>query len=155
MRYGRSSWKGEWTMKVSSAEAVWEGGLRDGKGTMKVGSGLFEGPYTYSSRFASDAGTNPEELIGAAHAGCFSMALSGRLGTAGYPPKRIHTTAQVTVEVVEGHHQITHIALDTEAIVPGLDEAGFVAQAEAAKVGCPVSRALTGVPITLTARLAK
>ncbi len=140
-------------MAVRSAEAVWEGDLNSGKGRVRVGSGLFEGPFSFSSRFEEGPGTNPEELIGAAHAGCFSMALSAGLGRAGFMPKRIHTVAQVTIEVVNGHHKITRIALDTEAQIPGIDEATFLGQAEAAKKGCPVSQALAGVEISLKARL--
>jgi osmotically inducible protein OsmC len=140
-------------MPVRNAEAVWEGSLREGKGTMQLGSGAFEGKYSFQSRFEEGAGTNPEELIGAAHAGCFSMAFSGNLGRAGYTPERIHTTAQVHVERVDGGFKITRIHLNTEAKVPGIDRNAFLEQAEAAKAKCPVSQALTGVEITLEAKL--
>jgi osmotically inducible protein OsmC len=138
-----------------TAEAEWKGGLQDGSGHMKFGSGAFDGAYSYNSRFMQGQGTNPEELIAAAHAGCFSMALSAGLARAGHAPKRVHTTAKATLEKAEGGFAITHIALDTEADVPGLDEASFKQQAEAAKNSCPVSKALAGVTITLSARLVK
>ncbi|GAB4547794.1 MAG: OsmC family protein [Anaerolineae bacterium] len=140
-------------MAVRNAEAVWEGNLRQGKGSVKLGSGAFEGAYSFVSRFEEGAGTNPEELIGAAHAGCFSMALSADLERAGYTAKRIHTTARVHLETVDGKPTITKIHLDTEAEVPGIDEKSFLAQAEGAKKGCPVSRALAAVEVTLDARL--
>ena len=140
-------------MAVRNAEAVWEGTSRGGKGVMKFGGGAFEGAYTWASRFESAPGTNPEELLGAAHAGCFSMALSSDLGKAGFTPQRIQTTAQVTVELVEGHHRITRIHLETEAKVPNIGAARFQEIAEATKQGCPVSVALASVPISLTARL--
>ena len=138
-----------------TAEAEWKGGLQDGSGHMKFGSGAFDGAYSYISRFAQGQGTNPEELIAAAHAGCFSMAFSAGLARAGHPPKRVHTTAKASLEKTEGGFAITHIALDTEAEVPGIDEASFKQQADLAKNGCPVSKALAGVTITLSARLLK
>jgi len=138
-------------MPVRNGEAVWEGSLREGKGTVKFGP--FEGPYTFASRFEDGSGTNPEELIGAAHAGCFSMALSADLGRADYAPTRIQTTANVHLERVDGKQTITRIELDTEAEVPGIDAKAFLEIAEGAKAGCPVSRALAGVEITLNARL--
>ena len=140
-------------MAIRKAEAVWEGNLREGRGSVKLGSGAFEGAYSYSSRFEEGAGTNPEELIGAAHAGCYSMALSGDLAGAGYTPKSIHTTAQVYFERVEGKATITRIHLDTQAQIPGIDEKTFLEYAEGAKKGCPVSRALASVEITLNAGL--
>jgi osmotically inducible protein OsmC len=140
-------------MPVRNAEAVWEGSLREGKGTMKLGSGAFEGKYSFQSRFEEGPGTNPEELIGAAHAGCFSMALSGNLVQAGYTPERIHTTAQVRIERGDSGFKITRVNLNTEAKVPGVDNKTFTEQAEAAKKNCPVSRALTGVEIILEAKL--
>lgn len=139
-------------MATRTAEAVWEGNLREGKGRVKLGSGALEGPYSFRSRFEDGTGTNPEELIGAAHAGCFSMALSAGLTKAGFTAKRIHTTARVHLENVDGGFKITRIELDTDAEVPGLDEHGFREQAEAAKTNCPVSKALTGVEISLNAR---
>jgi osmotically inducible protein OsmC len=140
-------------MAIRNAEAVWEGNLRAGKGNVKLGSGAFEGAYSFASRFEEGTGTNPEELIGAAHAGCFSMALSADLENAGYTAKRIHTTAQVHFEMVDGKPTITTIHLDTEAEVPGISEKDFLEQAEGSKKGCPVSRALTGVEIVLNAKL--
>ena len=139
-------------MPVRKSEAVWRGTLKEGSGTMKLASGLYEGPYTFASRFEQAPGTNPEELIGAAHAGCFSMFLSGLLTRKGYKPERIHTTA--AVRIGEGP-TIDRIVLDAEAVVPGLDEAEFQEAAAQAKVGCPVSKALAAVPeIVLHATLA-
>jgi lipoyl-dependent peroxiredoxin len=140
-------------MSVRNAEAVWEGTLREGQGRVKLGSGAFEGPYTFRSRFEDGAGTNPEELIGAAHAGCFTMALSAGLTRAKLPPRRIRTTARVHLDSVDGGFRITRIELETEGEVPGLDAKGFAEQAETAKKNCPVSVALAGVQISLTARL--
>jgi osmotically inducible protein OsmC len=139
-------------MAVRTSSAEWKGTLKEGAGTMKLGSGAYEGPFTYASRFESGPGTNPEELIGAAHAGCFSMFLSALLSNAGFQPTRIRTTATVhlgagpTIELIE---------LNTEAQVPGLDEAKFLEQAEAAKKNCPVSKALAGPQIKLNAKLVK
>ncbi|HMC79930.1 MAG TPA: OsmC family protein [Acidimicrobiia bacterium] len=140
-------------MPVRSAEAQWEGSLQDGAGKMRLGSGAFEGRYSFSSRFEDGPGTNPEELIGAAHAGCFSMALSGGLTRAGHPPTRVHTTAKVHIERGDAGFAITRIELQTEAEVPGLDEETFRREAEAAKAGCPVSKALAGTEILLDAKL--
>jgi lipoyl-dependent peroxiredoxin len=140
-------------VSVRNAEAVWEGGLRDGRGKLKLGSGAFEGPYTYQSRFEDEAGTNPEELIGAALAGCFSMFLSAVLGKAGFTPRTIRTSAKVHLETVGGGPAVTKIELDTRADIPGIDETTFLEKAQAAKAGCPVSRSLTGTEIVLTARL--
>ncbi len=140
-------------MPTRNAEAVWDGSLREGNGKMMFGSGAFEGAYSFGSRFENARGTNPEELIGAAHAGCFSMALSANLGQAGFTPQHIRTTAQVTIESAEGKTRITGIRLETEAKVPGIDAAQFQQIAEAAKQGCPVSMALASVPVTLKARL--
>jgi len=140
-------------MPVRKAEAVWEGTLMKGKGTMKFGSGAFEGAYTFKSRFADGTGTNPEELIGAAHAGCFSMALSMLLEQAGFPPERIETSAKVHIDKVGEGFKITEIDLETAGKVPGMDESAFIKQAEEAKKGCPVSQALAGVKINLKAAL--
>ncbi|HXV42360.1 MAG TPA: OsmC family protein [Anaerolineae bacterium] len=137
-------------MAVRNAEAVWEGNLKEGTGHFKTGSGAIEGAYTFRTRFEEEPGTNPEELIGAAHASCFSMFLSGVLSNAGYSVKRIHTTAKV--HLGDGP-TITKIELDTEAEVPGLDEKTFQEQAEVSKKGCPVSKALAGPEIVLNARL--
>ncbi len=140
-------------MPARNGSAVWEGTLKEGKGTMKVGNGAYEGPYSFSSRFESGTGTNPEELIGAAEAGCFSMALSSNLVKAGHPAKRISTRANVKLEMVDGGPTITSIELETEAEVPGIDEKSFQEQAEKTKVGCPVSKALAGTEIKLNAKL--
>ena len=137
-------------MSIRNAEAVWTGTLKEGKGALKLGSGAFEGSYTWASRFEEAPGTNPEELIGAAHAGCYSMFLSALLTKAGYAPTRIQTTAKVHLEAGP---TITLIELDTLAEVPGLDEKTFQEQAEAAKKSCPVSKALASVEIRLSARL--
>lgn len=140
-------------MAVRTAEAVWQGSLKEGKGKMKFGGGAFEGAYSFSSRFEEGTGTNPEELIAAAHAGCFSMALSADLGKAGFTPDRISTKAEVTLGKVGDKSRITLIHLDTEAKVSGIDAAKFQEIAAATKQGCPVSAALAAVEITLTARL--
>jgi osmotically inducible protein OsmC len=137
-------------MAVRRSSAEWKGTLKQGTGTMKVGSGAWEGPYTFASRFESGRGTNPEELIGAAHAGCYSMFLSALITDAGFTPTRIATTA--TVHLGDGP-EINLIELSTEAVVPDLPEAAFQKHAEAAKKGCPVSKALAGPKITLTAKL--
>jgi osmotically inducible protein OsmC len=142
-------------MAVRKAEAEWTGNLREGKGRVKLGSGAYEGEYSFVSRFEDGKGTNPEELIGAAHAGCFSMALSAGLTKAGLSPKRIYTTAQVHLEKVGEAFEITRIELDTQAEVPGVDEKAFLEHAENAKKGCPVSKALAGPKIELKARLLK
>ncbi len=140
-------------MPIRKAEAVWEGTLKQGKGTMKLGSGAFEGAYSFASRFEEGKGTNPEELIAAAHAGCFSMAFSLFLEMAGFTPVHVHTIASVRIEKVGEGFRITTIDLDTEAKVPGIDEKKFLEQAEAAKKGCPVSVALAGADIRLKAKL--
>ena len=137
-----------------SASAVWHGGIKDGKGTLSTESGVLkESQYSFAGRFENGSGTNPEELIGAAHAGCFSMAFSGHLGGAGMAPESIRTTAQVTVDKVEGGFAITAIHLDVTARVPGADERKFQEIAEVAKSGCPVSKALASIKITMTAKL--
>jgi lipoyl-dependent peroxiredoxin len=140
-------------MPARTAKAVWEGSLQEGKGTMRLGSGAFEGGYSFSSRFEEGKGTNPEELIGAAHAGCFSMALAAGLGRAGYPPKRVQTEARVHLVKADDGFKISRIELQTEAEVPRIDEKTFQEQAEAAKKGCPVSKALAGAEIQMNARL--
>jgi|SRR5690625_2803647 len=140
-------------MPTRKANARWEGGLK-GNGTMKLDSGAFEGKYSFSSRFESgEAGTNPEELIGAAHAGCFSMALSLALNNAGYEPEYVETEAQVTVEKQGDGFAITGSKLVTRASVPGIDEEEFLKHAEGAKKGCPVSKALASIDITMDAQL--
>jgi osmotically inducible protein OsmC len=142
-------------MAVRNAQAAWEGGLKDGKGTMRLGSGSFEGAYSFGSRFEEAGGTNPEELIGAALAGCYSMALAAGLGKAGHSPKSIATKARVHIEKVDAGFAVTRIELDTEADVPGVDDAAFQQAAEATKTGCPISKALAAVPIELRARLTR
>lgn len=142
-------------MAIRYASAIWNGSLQEGKGTMSLGTGTFEGNYTYKSRFEEGTGTNPEELIAAAHAGCFSMALSAELGRAGFTPQSIDTRADVTMEKVNDQNTISKIKLTTHARVPGIDEKTFMEKAEAAKKGCPVSRALAGVQISLDAHLDK
>jgi osmotically inducible protein OsmC len=136
------------------AEAVWEGGLRSGRGRMKLGGGAYEGPYSFGSRFEEAAGTNPEELIAAAHAGCYSMALSGELEGAGFTAERIATQAHVHLEKVADKWTVTRIHLVTLATVPGIDKATFQAKAEEAKLGCPISRLLAATAISLEAKLA-
>ena len=140
-------------MPVRSASAVWNGSLKDGNGTMKMASGAYEGKYSFGSRFQEDPGTNPEELIAAAHAGCFSMALSAGLGKGGYEVTRVATSAKAHLEKVGEGFQITRIHLTTEAEVPGIDEGEFQETAEGAKKNCPVSQALAGVEIVLDAKL--
>jgi osmotically inducible protein OsmC len=135
------------------ASAVWNGGLKDGKGRISTDSGVLKDTqYSFSTRFEDGVGTNPEELIAAAHAGCFSMALSGQLTGAGQPPESIHTTATVTMEKTDAGFTITTIHLDVDARVPGIDQAGFATAANNAKAGCPISR-LLNAEITMTARL--
>jgi osmotically inducible protein OsmC len=141
-------------MSVRNATSVWEGNLQKGKGEMKLGSGACEVPFSFSTRFEEEPGTNPEELIGAAHSGCFSMFLSAVLSKAGFPPNKIETNAQVHLEQVDGAPWITKIHLICRANVPGVDEATFMEQVEASKTGCPVSKALAGVKeVTVDAQL--
>ncbi|MGH9869919.1 MAG: OsmC family protein [Candidatus Polarisedimenticolia bacterium] len=142
-------------MPVRQAKAQWEGDLKDGRGNMKLGSGAWEGPFSFTSRMENGSGTNPEELIGAAHAGCYSMALSSTLTKAGHKPRRIQTSAQVHFDKVGDGFGITRIQLTTEGSVPGINEQDFMRLAEEAKNTCVVSRALKGVPIELQASLTK
>ena len=141
-------------MVARKAEAEWKGDLKSGQGSVTLGSGAFSGPFSFNSRFENGAGTNPEELIGAAHAGCFSMALAHMLGGAGHKPESIHTTATVHVEQQGDGFSITKSELVTRASVPGLSEDEFKQFAEQAKGGCPVSKALAGTTITLDAAYA-
>jgi lipoyl-dependent peroxiredoxin len=137
----------------AKGSAEWKGGLQAGTGSFTAGDSI-GGGYTFKSRFEDGPGSNPEQLIAAAHAACFSMALSAALERAGTPVESVHTDAAVTLRLVDGVPTITKIALVTQGRVPGIDEATFVKEAEAAKAGCPVSRALAGVPeITLEASL--
>ncbi len=139
----------------AKGSAEWRGDVPTGTGTFSAGD-MITGGYTYKSRFEDGPGSNPEQLIAAAHAACFSMALSNLLSQAGNPPDSVHTDATVTLRPVDGVPTITKIALVTVGRVPGIDEAAFVEHALAAKAGCPVSRALAGVPeITLEASLAQ
>jgi osmotically inducible protein OsmC len=140
-------------MPVREADAVWNGNLMDGRGNMRFGGGAFEGAYSFGSRFEEGVGTNPEELIAAAHAGCFSMAFAHGLAQVGYEPVSVRTSARVRLEKLEAGFTITTIELNTTAKVPGIDKADFQKQAEEAKAGCPVSRALTGVKVELKANL--
>jgi lipoyl-dependent peroxiredoxin len=140
-------------MSTRNASAVWSGDLKGGKGKMKLGSGAFEGQYSFSSRFEEGKGTNPEELIGAAHAGCFSMAFSHGLSEAGFVPTQVATTAKVHLAMADGGFKIITIELECEADVPKIDDKTFQKLAEEAKTGCPVSKALAGVDIKLKAKL--
>jgi len=142
-------------MPTSKSTAVWEGKLKDGKGKFMAGSGTFQGPYTFKTRFEGAAGTNPEELLAAAEAACFSMALSGALERAGKPATSIETSAACTIEMVDGGPKITKMDLTVKGTVPGLDQATFAKLANETKSGCPVSRALVGIPsFSVTASLA-
>ncbi len=142
-------------MAARTANALWEGSVKEGRGQMSLGSGAFEGAYSFTSRFdEGENGTNPEELVAAAHAGCFSMALSLVLGEHGNEPESIQTQAKVSLRNLDAGPTITKVALTTRARVPGLDDAGFQKAAEAAKDNCLISRALAGVDeITLDATL--
>jgi osmotically inducible protein OsmC len=150
---GRNTFPRRFFMPIRHAEAEWKGSLKKGSGTVSIKSIAFERAYSFSSRFEQGKGTNPEELLGAAHAGCFSMALSGILEGAGFISDRISTKANVTIELVGKDFKITGIQLVCRAKVPGIDQAQFKIHAEAAKKGCPISGALTGVTITLDASL--
>lgn len=140
-------------MPTRSADATWKGNLQEGQGTMNLESGAYEGRFSYKSRFEEGTGTNPEELIGAAHAGCFSMALSNMLAEDGYTPERVHTTSNVTLEMIDDSPTITKILLKTEATVPDLDDGAFQEIAQKAKENCPVSKVLAGADISLDATL--
>ena len=139
---------------IRKASAVWQGGLKDGKGTVSTESGvLSKTPYSFSRRFESEKGTNPEELIAAAHAGCFSMALSAQLGGANLTPESIETSADLTLEKLDSGWTVTKIHLNVSAKVPGADKAAFDKAAQAAKEGCPISKLLKAASITMDARL--
>ncbi len=136
-----------------NASAEWKGGLKDGKGTISTDSGVLKDTqYSFSTRFEDGVGTNPEELIAAAHAGCFSMALSGQLGSAGMTAESINTTASVTLDKVEGGFAITTVHLEVKVRIPGADEAAFMTAANNAKAGCPISKVLNA-EITMNASL--
>ncbi len=142
-------------MAARKGSAEWRGDLKGGEGQLTVGDGVFSGSYSFASRFEEGEGTNPEELIGAAHAACFSMALSADLAEHGHEPESVRTTASVYLRPTDDGPTISRIELETEGRVPGIDEAHFVEHAEQAKAACPVSRALAGVAeITVNARLA-
>lgn len=142
-------------MPIRSADATWQGAVDSGSGSIRLGSGAFEGTYSFTSRFGDGTtGTNPEELIGAAHAGCYSMALSAGLGQAGYQPQSISTTAEVHITKSDGGWTIPQIDLRTQATVPGISEADFQRIAEETKSACPVSQLLRAAEITLDAKLA-
>lgn len=140
-------------MPTRKAHARWEGSIKKGNGQVDFGNGAFKAPYSFTSRFESGAGTNPEELLGAAHASCFAMALSLILGKAGQKPEYVDATAHVTVSPQNGGFKITKSHLVCEARVPGIDQAAFMQHANAAKDNCPVSQALAGTEITLDAKL--
>jgi len=138
---------------VRKASAVWKGSLKEGKGTISSDSGVLSNtPYSFSTRFENAKGTNPEELIAAAHAGCFTMALSAQLGTAGITPESLETTASLTLDKLDAGWTVTKIHLDVAARIPGVEKAAFDKAAENAKAGCPISR-LLNAQITMTARL--
>ena len=138
---------------VRKASAVWKGSLKEGKGTISSDSGVLSNtPYSFSTRFENAKGTNPEELIAAAHAGCFTMALSAQLGNAGITPESLETTASLTLDKLDVGWTVTKIHLDVSARIPGADKAAFDKAAENAKAGCPISRLLKA-EITMTARL--
>lgn len=145
-------------MPVTKADASWKGSLKEGQGSMSLASGAYSGPFSFVSRFekgaSSETGTNPEELLAAAHAGCFSMALSGRLSGAGHVPDSIETSAAITMERIDGAMTVSKSHLVTKVKVAGLDEAAFQEHVRAAADTCPVSRALAGVAITVEATLA-
>ncbi len=140
-------------MPARRAQAEWRGDLREGQGRMQLGSGAFAGPYSFRSRFEEGKGTNPEELLGAAHAGCFSMALAAALSAAGHAPAQVRTTATVHLDRAGEGFAISRIELDCEAEVAGIGPTAFAELAEGAKKNCPVSRALAATEITLSARL--
>jgi len=141
-------------MATSNATATWEGKLKEGKGTFKALSGVFSGAFSFGTRFGGAKGSNPEELLAAAHASCFSMALSGALEKAGHPVTRIETRAAVTIETVDGAPKVTRSALEVRGKVPGIDQAAFTEAAEGAKKNCPLSKAIQGnVDITMDAKL--
>jgi osmotically inducible protein OsmC len=140
-------------MPTRTSSAHWQGDLKSGTGTMALGSGAFEGQFSFSSRFEEGTGTNPEELVAAAHAGCFSMAFSNALSQAGHVPNAVDTKANVHFGKTEGGFGITSIDLVTRGDVPGIDRAEFLKIAEQAKETCPISKALAAVDITLDATL--
>jgi osmotically inducible protein OsmC len=142
-------------MPIRTASAHWEGNLTEGSGTLRTGKGGYQGNYSFKSRFEEGEGTNPEELIGAAHAGCFSMAFSKSLADAGFTPTSVDTTAKVHLDKTDAGFSVTRIDLQTQGDVPGIDASTFQKSAEDAKANCPISRLLSpGAEITVTAKLA-
>ena len=142
-------------MTARNGSAEWRGDFQGGSGTVTVGDGIFEGAYSSGSRFGEGTGTNPEQLIAAAHAGCFAMALSAVLSGDGYPPEVLRASAHIQLRSIDGAPTLTRVSLDVEGTVPGIDDQQFQRYAEQAKANCPVSRALAGIPeIALTAKLA-
>ena len=142
-------------MPIRTADARWQGNLTEGSGTLKTGKGGYQGNYSFKSRFEEGEGTNPEELIAAAHAGCFSMAFSGDLAKAGFTPTSVETTAKVHLDKTDAGFSVTRIDLESVGDVPGIDEGTFQKIAESAKDNCPISRLLApGAQISLSARLA-
>lgn len=142
-------------MPTRASRASWTGSVKKGAGSVALGSGTYQAPYSFGSRFEAEQGTNPEELLAAAHAACFAMALSLELGKAGFEPERIDAEARVTIEPADGGFAIRSSHIVCEARVPKIDEVSFSKYAEATKHGCPVSKALAGIEITLDARLAR
>lgn len=140
-------------MPTRNASATWEGGLKGGKGSFKAASGVIGGAYSFGTRFGEEPGTNPEELLAAAEAACFSMALAAGLEGAGTPPERVHTEAACTIVAADGGFTITTMKLRVQAKVPGIDNDAFQKAVEATRTGCPVSKALTGVDIQVEATL--
>ena len=141
-------------MAVRNGSAEWRGDLQSGAGSVSVGDGVFEGQYSFASRFEEGTGTNPEQLIAAAHAACFSMALANILSQDGHPPESVDTKANIQLRNVDGAPTLTRVDLETEGRVPGIDQDQFQQYADQAKQGCPVSRALAGIPeIELSATL--
>ncbi len=141
-------------MPIRTAAATWTGSLTEGEGSMSLGSGAFEGSYSFATRFEDEPGTNPEELLGAAQAGCFAMALSGGLGEAGYDPESVSADARVHLERGDEGFSVTRIELEVEADVPGIEAAEFQEHVADAEANCPVSRALAGVDVEASATLA-
>jgi lipoyl-dependent peroxiredoxin len=141
-------------MTARNGSADWLGDVKTGSGTITVGDGVFSGPYSYDSRFGERQGTNPEQLIAAAQAGCFTMALASKLASAGHAPEQLRTNARVDLRMHDGSITITRLQIETEGRVKGIDERQFVQYAEDAKATCPVARALSGIPeIVLKAKL--
>jgi osmotically inducible protein OsmC len=142
-------------MTARNGSAEWRGNVESGSGTVTVGNGVFEGAYSYGSRFGEEEGTNPEQLIAAAQAACFTMALAGVLAAAGHAPESVRTNARVRLRNIDGAPRLVRLDLDTEGHVPGVDEQQFQRYADEAKAACPVARALAGIPeIVVTAKLA-